>query len=194
MRVVTRGSQQERRYAPQTALVLTIFESKGLEFDEVFIFDFFADSPADEKTWRVITSCLQQQQHQAGTSTGAEAVGRSRLAETVIPPPRPVEFAKAAHSLLNEELKMLYTAITRARVKVVMYDQHKEERAPVFHYLLAKQPPLAQIFDSSSAGKSGMAKSSTPEEWRAQAKVRAMRTQPGSSRARANRSPPCLVL
>jgi len=148
----------------RTALVLTIFESKGLEFDEVFIFDFFADSPADEKTWRVLTHCLQQQQ------TAAHNDESSSLNETEIAQPRPVKFDRSSHSLLNEELKMLYTAITRARVKVVIYDQHKEKRAPMFHYFLAKQPPLAQIFDSSSAGRSGLARSSTPEEWCAQAK------------------------
>lgn len=83
----------------------------GLEFDEVFIFDFFADSPADEKTWRVITSCL------ARDSPGSNLLEDSSIP---IPAPRPVTFNKDAHSLLNEELKMLYTAITRARVKVTM--------------------------------------------------------------------------
>ena len=170
----------------QTALVLTIFESKGLEFDEVFIFDFFNDSPADEKTWRVLTGCIANEAASRGAprqgsggggappaGTGKEDARADPAASLPIPMPRPVEFNKAIHSLLNEELKMLYTAITRARVKVVMYDQHKEKRAPLFHYLLSRRPPLAQIFDSKEV-KSGLAKSSTPEEWRAQARSRTL--------------------
>ena len=46
-------------------------------------------------------------------------------------------FEAARHSLLNEELKMLYTAITRARVKCVFYDRNDDKRRPMFHYLLA---------------------------------------------------------
>ena len=41
---------------------------------------------------------------------------------------------------------MLYTAITRARVKVVLYDQDEEKRRPLFHYLLSSH--LAKGFDS----------------------------------------------
>ena len=42
-----------------------------------------------------------------------------REAELTIEAPRPEAFDRQKHSLLNEELKMLYTAITRARVKVL---------------------------------------------------------------------------
>ena len=38
-------------------LVLTIYESKGLEFDDVLIFNFFERSKCG-KDWRVVTSYL----------------------------------------------------------------------------------------------------------------------------------------
>ena len=147
----------------QSALTLTIFEAKGLEFDDVFLFNFFADSPADERTWRVITSswarsrdesstsCLKRSRDESSTDTAAaarercserasaaEVADEAEGAELSIEAPRPESFDRQRHSLLNEELKMLYTAMTRARVKVVIYDQHEEKRRPLFHYLLVK--------------------------------------------------------
>lgn len=37
--------------------------------------------------------------------------------------------------LLCEELKHLYTAITRAKNNVVIFDQDERKRAPFYHYL-----------------------------------------------------------
>ena len=36
--------------------------------------------------------------------------------------------------MLNSELKYLYTAITRARVNVWMFDEDETKRAPMFEY------------------------------------------------------------
>ena len=50
--------------------------------------------------------------------------------ELTIEAPRPEEFDRQRHSLLNEELKMLYTAITRARALVVVVGSRRAmERA-----------------------------------------------------------------
>ena len=144
-----------------------------MEFDDVFLFNFFADSPADERTWRVITGTWQKQQAAAKEAEAREAAGRPPSAlpadrtvrasegeegrecgddekELTIDAPRPEAFDRQRHSLLNEELKMLYTAITRARVKVVIYDVAEEKRRPIFHFLLSKR--LAKIFDSNQVG------------------------------------------
>ena len=146
----------------RSALVLTIFEAKGLEFDDVFIFDFFSDSPADERTWRVVTGCLDRKLSSAsGSGDGSGSGGGGRAAEP---------FDAAKHSLLNEELKMFYTAVTRARVKVVIFDRDAARRNPIFSYMLALD--LAQTFDSAAAAKhsTGLAVHSTPHEWRTRAR------------------------
>ncbi|GFH09844.1 TPR and ankyrin repeat-containing protein 1 [Haematococcus lacustris] len=80
------------------ALMLTVPQAKGLEFEEVFMVDFFKHSPAPEAEWRVLNSFCP---------AGAQP---SSLRST--------KFDPSVHLLLQEELKMLYTAITRARCHV----------------------------------------------------------------------------
>lgn len=41
------------------ALVLTVPQAKGLEFDDVFIVNFFKDSPAT-KDWRILVGLLEE--------------------------------------------------------------------------------------------------------------------------------------
>ncbi|KAG9040943.1 hypothetical protein FS837_012934, partial [Tulasnella sp. UAMH 9824] len=38
----------------QAAIVLTLYESKGMEFDDVLLYNFFADSSATEANWRAL--------------------------------------------------------------------------------------------------------------------------------------------
>ena len=44
-------------------------------------------------------------------------------------------FDEEKHKRLNSELKLLYTAITRARSKLWIFDASGDKRAPIFHYL-----------------------------------------------------------
>lgn len=150
------------------ALVLTIFEAKGLEFDDVFIYNFFADSPADEKTWRVLTSWWDTARRP--NMSAAERMGLT------IPAPRPVKFDRTKHGILEEELKQLYTAITRARVRVAIYDASEEKRQPFFSYLHTEG--FADIADERGGGSGGgsartgrgWAVAAGREEWQSRAR------------------------
>lgn len=53
--------------------------------------------------------------------------------------PRPLHFDPNQHKILNSELKHLYTAVTRARVNVWIFDQDAEKRAPMFEYFKARK-------------------------------------------------------
>ena len=57
------------------AICLTIFEAKGLEFDDVILYNFFSDSPATEDEWRAVTWYMHRHQADAATeSANATAV------------------------------------------------------------------------------------------------------------------------
>ncbi|KAF8816728.1 hypothetical protein BYT27DRAFT_7237858 [Phlegmacium glaucopus] len=76
----------------KVGLILTIYQSKGLEFNDVFLYNFFHDSECDASLWRVV---------QDGTySTHTDG--------------RPI-FDPIKYIGICSELKSLYVAITRAR-------------------------------------------------------------------------------
>ena len=58
---------------------------------------------------------------------------------------RNVDFDPTKHKLLNSELKKFYTAVTRARVNIWIFDEDIKKRAPMFDFLLKKN--LAVIGD-----------------------------------------------
>ena len=51
--------------------------------------------------------------------------------------PRPLDFDPNQHKILCSELKQLYTALTRARVNVWIYDEDTDKRGPMFEYFKA---------------------------------------------------------
>lgn len=52
--------------------------------------------------------------------------------------PRALTFDPNQHKVLNSELKHLYTAVTRARVNVWIFDEDMDKRAPMFEYFKAR--------------------------------------------------------
>lgn len=83
---------------------------------------------------------------------------------------RPLEFDPEKHKVLNSEFKHLYTAITRARVNVWLFDEDKESRAPVFEYFqrlgLVKVVAVGDKREGSSELADMFTAKSAPEEWR----------------------------
>ena len=45
---------------------------------------------------------------------------------------RPLKFNPMEHSILLSELKHLYTALTRARCRIIVFDEDHQKRAPMF--------------------------------------------------------------
>ncbi|XP_048257706.1 TPR and ankyrin repeat-containing protein 1-like [Haliotis rufescens] len=153
--------------------VLTIIESKGLEFNDILLFNFFKDSQAS-KEWRVVASCLERH---AKTFTEDHEVFQSIGVH-------PLAFEPNKHKILNFELKYLYTALTRARVNVWIFDEDEEKRAPMFQFFKAKNlvrcksgqnlpcksgqnhlPDDSTDVSRESEADVGFAEESTPEDW-----------------------------
>jgi len=88
--------------------------------------------------------------------------------------PRPLkQFDETQHKALNAELKFLYTAITRAKCNLWIYDDNPDKRGPVFYYFQKRGlvtvlsiPP----FFGQSGNKVSMElifpKTSSMEEWK----------------------------
>ena len=88
------------------ALILTILESKGMEFDDVILWNFFTECP-----------------NQAGV----------RSLETL--QKEPSMFDPRRHGSMCSELKNLYVAITRARVQLFIMESSETTAATVLKFL-----------------------------------------------------------
>ncbi|TRZ26625.1 hypothetical protein HGM15179_000506 [Zosterops borbonicus] len=145
------------------ALVLTIYEAKGLEFDDVLLYNFFTDSEAS-KEWKIISSYSPDPDVQVGSNLLIE-VPLEDATGTQERTPFNVEMYK----MLNGELKQLYTAITRARVNLWIFDEDRDKRAPAFKYFIKRKfVKVVKTDEKKDLDDSMFAKTSTPEEWIAQ--------------------------
>lgn len=155
------------------ALVLTVAESKGLEWNDVFIVNMFADSPATHE-WRVIAGLVERRwdRRTCGELSDEELLVCDRHLL------RPLPLDEKAHAALIDEMKLLYVAVTRARRRVVICDTDPHKRAPIFAFLTSPvgdaasgvRPPVAVVGDRPAAraaemGGSGFAQASTSAEW-----------------------------
>ncbi|KAG8898993.1 hypothetical protein FRB99_007004 [Tulasnella sp. 403] len=88
------AAERLKQTVGRASIVLTIYESKGMEFDDVLLYDFFADSLASPRSWRALCR--------------AASVG---------------DFDRKSHAVLQSELKCLYVGLTRARYCVWLWDR-----------------------------------------------------------------------
>ncbi|KNZ80017.1 TPR and ankyrin repeat-containing protein 1 [Termitomyces sp. J132] len=87
-------------------LIMTLYDSKGLEFNDVLLFNFFEDSSVDSSQWRLLLT----------------ATNSVEITEGSIPVAAP-QFDRIRHASICAELKFLYVAITRARKNLWIADQ-----------------------------------------------------------------------
>nr|XP_043619914.1 uncharacterized protein LOC122591730 [Erigeron canadensis] len=132
-------------YVGKNALVLSILECKGLEFQDVLLYNFFGTSPLKDQ-WRVIYGYMKE---------------RDWLDEK-LPQSFPT-FSEARHSVLCSELKQLYVAITRTRQRLWLCENKEELSKPMFDYW--KRKGLVQIRQLDSSVAQAMQVSSSPQEW-----------------------------
>ncbi|KIM51664.1 hypothetical protein SCLCIDRAFT_33253 [Scleroderma citrinum Foug A] len=100
-------------------VILTLQECKGLEFDDVFLYEFFKDSIANHSQWRLIL----------------QACG-----DRALPVNSPVE-CEGRYAILCTELKNLYVGITRAKKNLYILDS-SEKSNPMRVYLFFECPTV----------------------------------------------------
>ncbi|CAN1804440.1 TPR and ankyrin repeat-containing protein 1 [Linum perenne] len=135
-------------YVGKQALVLTIVECKGLEFQDVLLYNFFGSSPLGNK-WRVVYDYMGNQ---------------SLLDQTM--PQSFSRFDLSKHNIMCSELKLLYVAITRTRQRLWICENVQECSEPMFNYW--KKKGLVQVRKLDEELAQAMQVASNPEEWKAQ--------------------------
>jgi hypothetical protein len=115
--------------------VMTVQESKGLEFDDVLLYNFFSDSPAED-LWRIVSNYTEDdiKAYYADATVAASGVQKYDWESPLLNDTRHLDFDENSHKILEVELKMLYTAITRARVNVFIAETDSELSRPMFNY------------------------------------------------------------
>ncbi|KAF9523644.1 hypothetical protein CPB83DRAFT_681179 [Crepidotus variabilis] len=103
--ILVRDDQAKKQLAEKMGrdigLVLTLYESKGLEFNDVFLYNFFHDSTVPASDWRLLLNVVPH----TGTPHRAPAFNPTR------------------HAAICSELKCLYVAVTRARNNLRIADE-----------------------------------------------------------------------
>ena len=129
--------------------VLTVQESKGLEFDDVLLYNFFSDSPAED-LWRVVSSYSEQDiaSYYADAAVSASGVQKWDWEDPLLTETRHLDFDTNQHKILETELKMLYTAITRARVNIFIAETNTESSRPVSLLGASEACNIVSYFDS----------------------------------------------
>ncbi|GAB1610784.1 hypothetical protein Ahia01_001364900 [Argonauta hians] len=162
--IILVANQKSKENLPKflsSAIVLTIAESKGLEFNDVLLYNFFKDSPVTNE-WRVVSSYLQELQDNHTKGQGSAELNFDILRSQNRP--RPLSFDANSHMILLTELKSLYVALTRARHRVWIYDESLEKRAPMFEYFRALG--LVECVKHFKEDVNGvLPRKSTSEEW-----------------------------
>ena len=118
------------------------------------------------KEWRVVGNYKDKDYENVVSETGIAEILQDNLEINT----RPLEFDPEHHKIPISEFKNLYTALTRARVNVWLFDEDEEARAPMFEYFkrrgVIEVKRLLQTDDDKVSLEGMFAEKSSEEEWR----------------------------
>ncbi|KAG2070632.1 hypothetical protein BDR04DRAFT_1076404 [Suillus decipiens] len=130
--------QKLREQVGEVGLIMTLYESKGLEFNDVLLYNFFEDSVVDLSRWRIVLNLVEGQGH-------APKFDRD----------------EARYAGVCSELKLLYVGITRARKNMWIVD--KSDKSDPMRIFWSSRNQVQNCTPGTDVPH--LAVSSTPEEW-----------------------------
>ncbi|KAI6166607.1 P-loop containing nucleoside triphosphate hydrolase protein [Pisolithus thermaeus] len=140
------AKEQLQQRVGDIGLVMTLYESKGLEFNDVLLYNFFQDSKMDLSRWRLVLAAID------GVVEGRN---KSQLRAPCF------ERDESRYVGICGELKFLYVGITRARKNMWIVDKsNKAEPMRLFWTSLSQIQNCTPTEDFPR-----LAVSSTSEEW-----------------------------
>ncbi|KAG8809366.1 hypothetical protein FRC17_003478, partial [Serendipita sp. 399] len=133
------AKEQLRSLIGDVGVVMTLYESKGLEFSDVLLYNFFQDSVVKSE-WRVVLNAIEEKKR----------VGLSCPT-----------FDPLRHQGVCSELKFLYVGLTRARNQLWIWDSSPEAEPMKLFWGSRDQIEIRRPGDDIPH----LAVKSTPEEW-----------------------------
>ncbi|KAG1881873.1 hypothetical protein C8R48DRAFT_682497 [Suillus tomentosus] len=130
--------QKLRDEVGEVGLIMTLYESKGLEFNDVLLYNFFEDSAVDLSRWRVVLDGVDGQRYVPNFDRDE------------------VQYAGVC-----SELKLLYVGITRARKNLWIVD--KSNKSDPMRLFWTSRNQVQNCTPGTDVPH--LAVSSTPEEW-----------------------------
>ncbi|CAK71756.1 unnamed protein product (macronuclear) [Paramecium tetraurelia] len=131
----------------QNAIILTIYEAKGLEFDDVILFNFFTDVDEDDSFMSLLQQLeivrVRMDKHEWNTKSNQNAylnhkdIGQYEVELTKLQCLQnnqkskqnvPIKNQNKVNLSLQHKLKQLYVAITRPKNKLIIFDQQLQNR------------------------------------------------------------------
>ncbi|KAF9231325.1 hypothetical protein BU15DRAFT_82546 [Melanogaster broomeanus] len=132
-----------RQQVGNVGLIMTLYESKGLEFNDVLLYNFFEDSPVDLSRWCVVLGATAKDHELSNIHAPAFERDEGRYAGVC------------------SELKQLYVGITRARENLWIVD--KSEKCEPMRMFWTSRGQVQNCTPGTDVPH--LAMSSTKEEW-----------------------------
>ncbi|KAI3883202.1 hypothetical protein MKX03_017662 [Papaver bracteatum] len=137
------GKKEIIQYIGKQALVLTILECKGLEFQDVLLYNYFGTSPLKNQ-WRLVYEYMMKHE--------------LLMSNESFP-----SFSQTKHKMLCSELKQLYVAVTRTRQRLWICENEGEFSKPIFDYW--KKLCLVQVRQVDESLARAMQVASSEADW-----------------------------
>ncbi|CAD8177655.1 unnamed protein product [Paramecium octaurelia] len=145
--VIIVKNEEAKQTLPQqfkTARVLTTYQTKGLEFDDVILYNCFSSDPIPEQQWAFL-SCIDVDESYVDKQVFEESItkfdeqntkhdieltqdGKQVVQKKLKLNQRYDKKKVNDYSSLCNELKMLYVCVTRAKKRVIIYDDDPQQR------------------------------------------------------------------